>query len=99
MGQPKLAKRMAKDIMRAGVFIGLANSCLASAVLWLGRPAFTNSVTVLGVTGALLPGLATALCVHTCSMASEGLLLAGAPPRLPLPRPLCHASLPPGPSA
>lgn len=82
MGQPKVAKRMAKDIMRAGVFIGLANSCLATAVLWVGRPAFTNSAAVLGVTAALLPGLATALCVHTCSMASEGLLLAGASPFL-----------------
>jgi hypothetical protein len=71
---------MAKDIMRAGMFVGLLNSALATSVLFMSRGAFTRSAPVLAVIGTLLPGLALALMVHTCSMASEGLLLAGVPP-------------------
>ena len=39
---------------------------------------FSNSAAVHAAVKALAPLLASALLVHTCSMASEGMLMAGA---------------------
>ena len=51
---------------------------------------FTNSPEVLATMRSLLPFMCSALLVHTASMATEGMLLAGAP----WARTLCRCTLP-----
>jgi hypothetical protein len=68
---------MGWDLMTAGMWVGVGNSILAGTVLLMGRGAFTRSPAVLAASQTLLPCLCVALLVHTCSMASEGMLLAG----------------------
>ena len=38
---------------------------------------FTNSAEVVTMMGSMLPFMCTALVIHTASMATEGMLLAG----------------------
>jgi hypothetical protein len=53
----------------------------AGAVIVLAPALFTNSTEVIGVMGSMLPLMCLSLVIHTASMATEGMLLAGAAAR------------------
>ena len=50
----------------------------AGAVVVLAPALFTNSAEVITVMGSMLPLMCLRLVIHTASMATEGMLLAGA---------------------
>lgn len=59
----------------------------AGLVVVLLPSMFTNSLEVAAMMKSFLPFMCVALLVHTASMATEGILLAGALPCFPHPSP------------
>lgn len=76
VGFPERAKTLAKRLFGAGAGIGLINSCIAGAVCFFPW-VFTNNPAVIALARHLAPLLGLALLVHTASMATEGMLMAG----------------------
>ena len=58
--------------------------CHAGSLVVAAPRLFTNSTSVVTAMMGLLPLLCVTLVVHTASMATEGMLLAGTPPAHPL---------------
>lgn len=55
-----------------------SDGCLPAALIILFTPwIFTNNAHVIALAGRLAPLVAIALCAHTASLATEGMLLAG----------------------
>eukprot|EP00873_Tetraselmis_striata_P035573 jgi/Tetstr1/455837/TSEL_042628.t1 len=60
-----------------GAVVGVVNSLIASAILLFGAGIFVSDPAVAATVAKLVPVVAATLFVHTCSMATEGIMLAG----------------------
>ncbi|KAK9906444.1 hypothetical protein WJX75_001914 [Coccomyxa subellipsoidea] len=77
VGKPKAAQNLGKQLMTTGLIVGCFNSICAGLVVVFAPALFTNSAEVVTMMGSMLPFMCTALVIHTASMATEGMLLAG----------------------
>lgn len=77
VGDPKAAASVASQLLKAGLTAGALNVALVTAVLAAAPPLFTRDPAVSLALAAVAPLVALTLGVHTASMATEGMLLAG----------------------
>ncbi|KAK9842099.1 hypothetical protein WJX81_008345 [Elliptochloris bilobata] len=77
IGRPGAAQRLGCQLMTTGVFVGILNCAAAGGLVLVAPRLFTNSSAVVAAMMGLLPLLCVTLVVHTASMATEGMLLAG----------------------
>eukprot|EP00873_Tetraselmis_striata_P015543 jgi/Tetstr1/435807/TSEL_024696.t1 len=64
-------------LLATGAAVGVGNAVAASAVLLLGAGAFAADPRVVAQVAALVPFVAATMFIHCCSMATEGIMLAG----------------------
>ena len=80
VGRPQAAWNMGRQLTSTGAFVGIFNSLCAAALLILAPFLFTSSQPIMSAIRGTLPIMCLTLIVHTSSMATEGMLLAGEPP-------------------
>lgn len=68
---------MGARLMGTAAVIGAINSVIASGILLFGAGMFVGSAEVASTVAGLVPLVAATLFVQTCSMATEGIMLAG----------------------
>lgn len=77
IGTPVRARRVAAALLRAGMTAGAANVAVVGGVLAASARVFTSDAAVAGALTRVAPLVALTLGLHTASMATEGMLLAG----------------------
>ena len=77
IGTPRAAWVLARRLMRLGAAVGLFNCCAIAAAALLGHGAFTSSPQVVAGMRSVLGVACATLLLHNCSMATEGMCLAG----------------------
>ena len=64
-------------LIATGAAVGVANSLAASGILLFGAGLFVTDAETVAAVSTLVPYVAAALFIHCCSMATEGIMLAG----------------------
>jgi len=78
IGRPLEAPQaLGRRLISTAAVIGAANSLIAAAILTFGSGLFVNDPAVAATVAKLVPVVAATLFVQTCSMATEGIMLAG----------------------
>jgi len=70
-------ERLGQRFLMAGAVVGICNSLLASAILLGAAGVFASNPLVIATVADLVPCVVAGLFVHCCSMATEGIMLAG----------------------
>jgi hypothetical protein len=68
---------LGRKLLLTGGVVGITNSALAALILLFACGAFVSDLAVIGQVAALVPFVAASLFIHTSSMATEGIMLAG----------------------
>jgi Na+-driven multidrug efflux pump len=77
VGDPQAAAAVAGQLLKAGLTAGALNVALVTTVLAVAPPLFTSDPAIAAALASVAPLVALTLGVHTASMATEGMLLAG----------------------
>lgn len=78
IGRPaQRPEALGRRLLLTGAVVGVTNSALAAAILLFGAGLFVSDAAVIRQVAALVPFVAAGLFVHTSSMATEGIMLAG----------------------
>lgn len=68
---------LGRRLLGTGAAVGVGNAAAASGVLLFGAGAFAGDPLVVAQVAALVPFVAATMFIHCCSMATEGIMLAG----------------------
>jgi Na+-driven multidrug efflux pump len=78
LGVPRAAFRWAGLLLVVGGFVGIFNLCASSTMATIGAGLFTTSPEVVAEVQSVVPLMGAAVLLHAFSMATEGVLFAGA---------------------
>lgn len=68
---------LGRRLLATGAAVGIGNAVAATGVLLLGAGLFAGDPAVVAQVARLVPFVAGTLFIHCCSMATEGIMLAG----------------------